>query len=524
VIRTHSSRVARLGLATLTSVTLGMVTIGAAAPARAAEPASLSASMPRFSITIGGAGAPGKAFPAFFSGRNAINARAVFDISKLAGIVTVEFSKTCTTVKDTVSCPIGGGADSFSDDILLIFHPVDGVRDGATGSIVVGATADNAKASPHETTVTIADGIDLVVTSDFPNTPNTNPGDKVAIAASFANAGNKTTDGFQFTFVLEHGLTPDKFSNCEYGDDPVTAFVRCTFNGPDDTLAPGEEITMEPFPAKVNSEAFGPTEADFFVEGLAEASNLPSALKMHKADGSKVLRVHSKAQRVTPRAALPTDVDSNDNIGGATWDVTNARDLATIGDQRSGKVGDTVTVTIGMKDNGPAAVDATRAEQPAGGYVFTVPTDTEAIAVPANCRGIVKVADGTFRDADGVPGLAMYDCHTPERFIGVGASSTVQFGLKIKVATPNATGNVSFADPRAAPYVDSNPANDSALVVINPTTGGTGGGIGDETLPITGTQTGMLAGLGALLLLGGGAMYGLTRRRRVTVVDGDSAT
>ncbi|MDT5035301.1 MAG: hypothetical protein QOE03_486, partial [Micromonosporaceae bacterium] len=61
-------------------------------------------------------------------------------------------------------------------------------------------------------------------------------------------------------------------------------------------------------------------------------------------------------------------------------------------------------------------------------------------------------------------------------------------------------------------------------VVINPSTGGTGGGTGGETLPITGTQTGMLAGLGGLLLLAGGAMYGLGRRRRVTGVDGDSAT
>jgi hypothetical protein len=58
--------------------------------------------------------------------------------------------------------------------------------------------------------------------------------------------------------------------------------------------------------------------------------------------------------------------------------------------------------------------------------------------------------------------------------------ATVKLDLKITQVITNATGTVSFHDLTANPTdppADANPANDKALVVINPSTGGTGGGL-----------------------------------------------
>jgi LPXTG-motif cell wall-anchored protein len=184
-------------------------------------------------------------------------------------------------------------------------------------------------------------------------------------------------------------------------------------------------------------------------------------------------------------------------------------------------------VTIGVKNNGPAALISTSGGSSAAEFVFTVPIGTETVSVPSGCDGLIKGSDGTYVRAKAKTGLDTYACQIPEDFLGVGASSTVEFGLKINTVTPDATGTVSFHDPARTPTdppADANPANDRALVIINPSTGGTGGGTG-TTLPITGAQTGLLAGLGALLLVGGGAMYLVGRRRRGDLgMDGENST
>ena len=70
---------------------------------------------------------------------------------------------------------------------------------------------------------------------------------------------------------------------------------------------------------------------------------------------------------------------------------------------------------------------------------------------------------------------------------------------------------------------DLKPANDTAKVVVNAAPGGDGGqgggGQGDGgTLPITGSSTALIAGVGALLLAAGAAGYVVSRRRRTRFV------
>ncbi|HEX7745257.1 MAG TPA: LPXTG cell wall anchor domain-containing protein, partial [Micromonosporaceae bacterium] len=75
---------------------------------------------------------------------------------------------------------------------------------------------------------------------------------------------------------------------------------------------------------------------------------------------------------------------------------------------------------------------------------------------------------------------------------------------------------------------DTNPANDTATLVVNAAPGGgdggngdggNGGGAGDGgTLPITGSATGLIAGVGVLLLAAGVGGYVVARRRRTRFV------
>jgi LPXTG-motif cell wall-anchored protein len=167
-----------------------------------------------------------------------------------------------------------------------------------------------------------------------------------------------------------------------------------------------------------------------------------------------------------------------------------------------------------VKNNGRGTLDGSRSGgEPVLRFIFQVPPGTEVTSAPARCESVIEQGGGQI-GKPGAPGGTYYRCFTGTVLVA-GDSFSAAFKLKITSVIPNATGTVGFDDKYASPpdwMHDDVPANDKASVVINPSTGGTGGGSG--SLPITGAQTGLLAGTGALLLLLGGVMYALARRRQ----------
>ena len=137
------------------------------------------------------------------------------------------------------------------------------------------------------------------------------------------------------------------------------------------------------------------------------------------------------------------------------------------------------------------------------------------IGVGEGCVAQWKEADGD-TGYESVPGKRFYRCGNDVQLFKPGASYTTTFQLKITQVIANATGNVSFTNPFADPVdlpSDANPGNDVSEVVINPHAGGSNGG-----LPLTGTQTGLVATIGAALLAGGVVLFMMARRRRVLLV------
>lgn len=106
-------------------------------------------------------------------------------------------------------------------------------------------------------------------------------------------------------------------------------------------------------------------------------------------------------------------------------------------------------------------------------------------------------------------------CDTKDT-LNAGATWSLPFTLRIDKVIPDSSGTISLYGPpqygRGQWTGDTNTANDTAKIVINPTGGGSGSGGG---LPVTGTKTGLIAASGIALLAVGVGLRILARRRRV---------
>ncbi|NBE82485.1 LPXTG cell wall anchor domain-containing protein [Micromonospora rubida] len=65
---------------------------------------------------------------------------------------------------------------------------------------------------------------------------------------------------------------------------------------------------------------------------------------------------------------------------------------------------------------------------------------------------------------------------------------------------------------------DPSEGNDIATITVKAGTGTGGGGGGDGGLPVTGASTGLIAGIGGLLLVAGVGGYLVAKRRRTRFV------
>ncbi|MEH0844567.1 LPXTG cell wall anchor domain-containing protein [Micromonospora sp. CPCC 205711] len=94
--------------------------------------------------------------------------------------------------------------------------------------------------------------------------------------------------------------------------------------------------------------------------------------------------------------------------------------------------------------------------------------------------------------------------------------NTAQFDVFVDLTVePTPTGSPT-ASPTATPTATPT-GQPTGAPTASPTAGGGSGG-GDGGLPVTGTQVGLIGGIGGAILLAGGALLVLSRRRRVVLV------
>ncbi|MER7416772.1 LPXTG cell wall anchor domain-containing protein [Micromonospora peucetia] len=414
----------------------------------------------------------------------------------------------CETSQQVVHCE----SEFAEDDEPSLGFSVTGkhnAKPGQKGQLKYAVTSGG-RTVTATSTVTLAENIDLQTAPEA--SVSGAPGSRVGAPATVRNGGDTTSRG---AVLLMNGdylyQYAGNFSNCRESE---YAGVFCTF---DEELEPGRSYRISaelPFQLHEDTRT-GATllsTSVWWTKDDWELTNRDWPLDGKPGTGEKLRLV---AEPKIRSQAQQTDPDKMNNYTDISVKVTgdNPADLSVKGATASGKNGDVVQVRPSVTNLGPALLEYQ------GGPVFrvTIPEGTTAVEASGDCQPYTSDDEWDQWNGNwGEPGAKEYGCQvteTPE-----GMENPYEFSLRIDKAVPDASGAVSV---RLAG--DPNSKNDSGKIVINPVNagGGEGGGDGDGdggTLPITGESTGLIAGIGGLLLVAGVGGYVVTKRRKTRFV------
>ncbi|MFF5054276.1 LPXTG cell wall anchor domain-containing protein [Micromonospora sp. NPDC000663] len=507
------------GLGAAGALVAASVTPAVAAPAPTVEPYFQDST-----LAVGAAPVTRRLF--LFADRSTVltDVSLRYDYRSLANKITVAPAdgQTCTAPEPGVLVcedpfgidlselpPLGSGIHRGVAERVRI-AATDDAQLGDSGDIAVSFEAAGGQRGSYTSQVRIGEGVDL---AGGPFTDHSaTPGGTVTLPLVVANVGATTVKGFVAVFDLRYSFrATDRFSNCLYSGDHL---LSCQF---DEEIPVGQAVgTTLDFqlardtyaPSNQSGYAQFMTKADF--EDLGRVRDAVGARAATRGGGAKLTLAEAPGRM---RQADQTDVGPGFDYTG--WDVKitgrNGTDLAAIGDTLKGGVGAVVTATVGFRNNGPATLDKVNADYEAATHTdVELPPGTTAVRIPLGCH----LRQGT----------RTYLCAS-EMLLVAGKIYTMEFQLRIDRVIPNARGAVRVNAPCECPAGgsfgdDIKPANDRATILVNeraagggPGDGGGGGGGDGGTLPITGAPTGLLAGIGGLLLVAGVASYLLARRR-----------
>ncbi|WP_406060394.1 LPXTG cell wall anchor domain-containing protein [Micromonospora sp. NBC_00860] len=520
---THSTRrwLAGLGVA-------GAFVAASASPAVAAEEAPIELGA-YFNDTTLAAGSEGKIdSPLLFASEPVVvqGLTVTYDYRNLDGVVDIT-PDSSTWGCETPEAGVLACTDPFEIDLYewasgglfsVVMTPTAKAADGATGNLKVTVSAEGLAPASHTAKVRVGEGVDLAAPGEETNISSA-PGGTFSAPLTLSNAGKTDAKGAVAVFDLDHSIRPDKqFSNCTYDDGRLRtcAFSEVTAAGKarsaslsytlgKDTYAPGNEYGGYNWLTVAEFEDFN-------------AYLQAGGYSVGKPGNGPVLSLPEAPSKVAARG-FQADTDPMNNWSSMTIKVNgkNGADLVALGAQLTGDAGDVVKAALGVRNDGPAALDFSRGGSPVTKIDIAVPQGTTAVKVPEVCAPL----EGDQQDWEnaGKPGAKLYRCY-PDVFIGVGEKQTVDIDLRIDKVIANAAGTVTInAKCECEGFTDDlKPANDVAKILVN-ATGGSGGGDGDGgSLPITGQSTGLIAGLGALLLAAGVGGYLVAKRRRTRFV------
>jgi LPXTG-motif cell wall-anchored protein len=359
------------------------------------------------------------------------------------------------------------------------------------------------------------------------------PGSSVPVPVRLHAPAGEPVDGFSLAFGgYRVGVEMGRYGNCTYyhreEEQEGWRGTVCRFPG---VLGPDtgyEVVTAEGTPLRfdVAPDAIAWRQIGGFevYPGLTE---IPSSLQSEIAQGLlKVTEGSGAPLRVRPGGTQSPD--SSWRARDTTFELVtteNPHDVQAFGDTATGKAGDTVAVTVGARNLGPASLLAGEHEG-AMTIRVVIPPGTTAVTVPRFCVPATEDWYWDHQQKD-VLGRPRYLCQWV--WHKAGTEEKFPFELKITEVVPNARGPLALD---LDDLTDENPANDRAEILINPTsppaTGGTDavpggqaaggaatGGVGaGGGLPVTGPNaSGLAASAGAVMVLGFLLVLGSRRRR-----------
>ncbi|MEV0717201.1 hypothetical protein [Asanoa sp. NPDC050611] len=421
-----------------------------------------------------------------------------YDFSALAGQVEVvaPAGAPCSLVEPTIlACDreqVRLGSGPLSGQFDVVVRAVDGAEVGE-GPLQVGVRAAGLRPVFTGSWVRVGAAVDLVA---GPATElSRRPGETFSLPLRVDVAGATAVEGPRVYFTDAYAFhATRKFSNCVYVEDRLR---NCWF---DATFPPGAEYTaVLPFALGTDTAAPGTKTVEALWLTAAEAEDYEAFLAGHGYSGGEPGTEGELT--LTPelllRAANQADTVPANNRTSLSVTVTghNGLDLAASGAAVHGAVGERRPVTVGFRNHGPAAAE--RPDGEAATVDITIPSGTTATAVSPECAPLTDLG------AAGLPGAAAYRCRPGPL---VRPDFTVEFAFELRIDRAHPTdGAVRLSDTG-----DLDATNDQAAITVNRATPALPPAA-RRGLPITGAPAGTLAGIGALLIVGGACAVALAR-------------
>ncbi|MEU8295991.1 LPXTG cell wall anchor domain-containing protein [Micromonospora sp. NPDC048909] len=472
-------------------------------------------------VLVAPGGAPQPLTVRFSVEEPSLHATVTVDQSGVKGArVSKPIGDHCTQAGEILTCTLwnypGDTGRTYMLDLTVM---ADGTGEiGQAGELEFTATTSNGLTSTYRSKVTLGEAVNLAADQEL--RLRAEPGDTLAPNLTVTNVGDKPVHGFVMEVNPQYALAPQRrYENCEYQPDDLESPFVCFF---DDVLQPGTALRVpDDFALKVRADVWAPDEYHGTVHWMTpdEWQNQRQVLGPLGQKGTQgVLKLEPAAIAARAKQHPQADTDPYNSWTRLELIVTGGQraDVAAVGATLNATVGTTVPMTVGYINNGPAVISNGGDRTPYASATATIPKGTTVVKAATNCWR---------PPGSGNAGAAIYHCGGDGRR-HAGESATYTFQLRID--TPgHLVGRVDMMLSRDADPVkveDLNPANDTAEILVNGTTGGQGGGEngaaddGEGSLPITGTSTGLIAGLGGLLLVAGLVGFLLARRRRTNFV------
>ncbi|MFF5900434.1 hypothetical protein ACFY8O_31575 [Streptomyces argenteolus] len=370
------------------------------------------------------------------------NVTVVVDASGLEGIARVTGGGygNCTGSGWVFTCAYGTLHHDGESNAPFEILGLDGVEPGDSGTVTYTASADNA-APVTGTTRMVVGGPTLDAPGEELKVDGVEPGRPAPLTPAFANRTRFTAErGVALRVTAEGGLTlKARHSNCSYAGTPPTS-AWCVF------------------PTKAAPGAAYRTGSP--LSYVAAERQLSGTLVYHWSSAPEKPAGHTVRGRGAPLTLVRTaDGDFGGADGTVAVETTVQADYRPVTGTVRGRVGDTVSVRLGVRDLGPGRL---LGDEVKGRFEVVPPEGTTVTSVPY-----------TFEDTD-----SAWGCARPERPGGAflcelgataflapqGADGTraIDFRIRIDRQVPGARGTVRTFNP-----YDRTPGNDTAVIPVD---------------------------------------------------------
>lgn len=459
------------------------------------------------------------------SGGDAHDVSVVVDASSLAGKATMVVTGDCVntgTLK--VRCDVGPLSGGESIDPFLL-KPTAAAKAGDTGAITYTATASDAATVTGKTDVLV--GGPKLVTRPYPALKGIAPGAVFERTPAFTNTGSAPADkGVMLLVQDSEGVSLARdHSNCHYADRPE-AGAWCRFDTP---IAPGAaygtDAPLRYTAAKDTMYGYN-TYVVWPIGGTAPDSFDPSGFPETGTGAPLGLKSVAAGSGFT-------------GSGYGTFATTQHADFQALGDTVEGKAGETVSITVGVRNNGPGWMNFRWMDADnSGTFVVTPPAGTTITGAPG--PGEQGDPGPLWNCTPRKAGAKSYTCDIASTDFKPGDVVTQEFTVRIDRVVPGARGSVKAVENPEYPNRDDDAANDTTAIGVKATgsatsspspsasaspsatatasQSGSGAGISGGTttgggLAATGADGVLLRAGTAVLLVAGGALVFLAARR-----------